>query len=203
VSFSASTQLGTHGLLTFSGGRTKAACCKLKDEQPVPARCTADLCSAIEGFCPDDEDDESANGRDELKRDLLHLFSSNITEVDAMDDELWSHLEKRAGPVTYKSVLASGVVIATVSAPYPSIGRLYKVANAAKVIKKSFKTIKGQCLSGAAAVAVENLINTGSSALATLQSEHPIDVSDQKHDQLIKLTFFTASNNCRFCQERC
>jgi chitinase len=182
VSFSASTRLGTHGLLTFSGGRTKAACCKLKDERPVPARCTADLCSAVEGFCPDDEDDESANGRDELKRDLLGLFSNNITDVDAMDDEWWSQFDKRAGPVPYQSVLASGVVITTLSVPYPSIGRLYKVANAGKVIKKSFKTAKNFCLSGAAAVVVENLLSTGQSALATLQSEHPIDVSDLAHD---------------------
>ncbi|KAK5011402.1 hypothetical protein LTR28_003418 [Elasticomyces elasticus] len=151
-----------------------SSCCKLKDERPVPARCTTDLCSAIKNYCPNDDDDESANGR-ELKRDLLDLLSTNITDVDAMNDEWWSQFDKRGSPANYRSVLASGVVITTVSAAYPSIGRLYKVANAGKVIKKSFKTAKGYCLSGSAAVVVENLLNTGSSALATLQSEHPFD----------------------------
>lgn len=162
--------------LTFAGGRSKAACCKLKDERPQPARCSSDLCSAIKGFCPNDDDDESANGR-ELKRDLVDYMRTNSTDLDANDDDLWSLFDKRGAPTNYKSVLASGVVITTVSAAYPSIGRLYKVANAAKVLKKSFKTAKGYCLSGSAAVVVENLLSTGSSALATLQSEHPFDVS--------------------------
>jgi len=147
-----------------TGGRTKAACCTVQKAPPKPASCSTNLCKKLPGFCPNDDDDESANGF--TKRDLA-LFKTT-------DPKEWHALEERGGSDHYIVVLGYGEIMLIIAIAYPAIGSLFGGRNAAQILREFFRLIPGYCTGPSIQTGP---INPGKTDLNGFQTEHPIDVS--------------------------
>jgi chitinase len=150
----------------LTGGRSKAACCTVQKAPPRPASCSADLCKLLPGYCPNDNDDESAD--DYTKRDFA-LFDTN-------NSASWRALEKRGSGDTYYVDIGNNVGIRIIALAYPAIAELFGVENASQVLRRFFRLILGYCTGPSIQ---EGTIPPGDSppGLTGLQAEHPIDVS--------------------------
>jgi len=119
----------------LTDGRTKAACCTVEKAPPKPASCSADLCSKIPGYCPNDSDDESANGF--TKRDLALSIKS--------DPASWKTLQKRANDKTYYINLGNNVGIRIIGLAYPRLVELFGLQNGVQILRRFFRLIPGYC----------------------------------------------------------
>ncbi|KAF4160011.1 hypothetical protein CNMCM6936_004140 [Aspergillus lentulus] len=145
-------------------GRSKAACCTVKKAPAPPAICSTGLCELLPGYCPNDDDDESADNW--TKRDLVQ------TEVaDTCDNP--STLEKRAGSQK-RPIDAGSFLFYVIFRGYPSIGNLFNVANAYQVLRRAVWLRSGICTSSS--IGLED-VGAGKRppGMAGLQTEHPYD----------------------------
>lgn len=128
---------------------------------PRPASCSTDLCKLWPGYCPTDDDDESANSfTPVVKRGVLDLTYSNA-------------LDKRGNEKSYYPNLLSVIIY---SVAYPLVTELFDLPNAGQVIRSFFQLIQGYCTG--TAIRVGNVPGgPNPPGLPDLQSEHPMDVS--------------------------
>lgn len=159
------------------GGRQKAACCTVTKAPPRAATCSTNLCTLFPGFCPNDNDDQSANNWS--KRELDDTpFGDTEPDPDADDiDGNFSVLEKRGNPTTsVVELTALGLLIRLRFAGYPSSGSLFRSRNGDQVLRQAFRLNQGRCSSPV--ITTSNLgPGPSPSGMTGQESEHPVDVS--------------------------
>lgn len=141
-------------------------CCTIHIEPPKPATCSADLCTEMSGFCPVDDDDESADNW--VKKDLIPYPDGEY------GDNLPS-FEKRGKKETF-TLNIDQLTLVIIAAAYPSLRDLYGVRYAAQALRSWFRLMTGVCIGPT----VDRGNFPGSSVpskiqLRDLQSEHVID----------------------------
>lgn len=135
--------------------RQKVACCTVKKAAREPATCGADLCSLFPGWCPSDSSDDTFG--DYRKR-------SDLMEFD-----------KRGNSEIYRAIIGN-IIIEAIAGAYPSIGKLFTVANADQVLRWAFRLNKNYCTSKAMSVSSLPAGPVAKALYAGLNSEHTIDV---------------------------
>ncbi|KAF7171146.1 hypothetical protein CNMCM5623_003575 [Aspergillus felis] len=154
----------TYGDKSFAcdWGRSKSACCTVQKAPPPPATCSTGLCTLWPGFCPDDDDDESANNWSKRDLDLTPAIYDTP-----------SGLEKRGGS-SKKPIRAGDLLFYLIFRAYPPIGRLYNAANSYQVLRRALWLRSGWC--SGSSIQVED-VGAGKKPqnMTGLQSEHPYD----------------------------
>lgn len=92
-----------------------------------PATCSADLCDILEGYCPNPDDDESAN----------NFHGTKSPESGHM-------LEKRGKRKRYPVEIASDLLVRIIAATYPPISALFR-GDDSQVLDQLFQLIPGYC----------------------------------------------------------
>ncbi|KAF2719530.1 glycoside hydrolase family 18 protein [Polychaeton citri CBS 116435] len=126
-------QFGGSAIGGCSWGRTKAACCTVSKSPPKPATCVSNLCTLLPGFCPNDNDDESANGWS--KRSITSPTNDSYGEIHV--------LEERGGAETYYPPGVSGTRIIAVA--YPLLTELFGYDVGAHILREFIVLIRGYC----------------------------------------------------------
>ncbi|KAI9823661.1 MAG: hypothetical protein M1826_007679 [Phylliscum demangeonii] len=157
-------QFGDSMIGGCSWGRMKAVCCTVQKAPPKPAFCTADLCKLLPGYCPNDDDDESANP----------LTKRALALLDPRDSGSGRALEKRGSDTPYYVNLGNNVGFTIIAIAYPAIAELFGVPSASLVLRRFFRLIAGYCVGPSIQ---EGTVPPGGrpSGLTGLQTEHPID----------------------------
>lgn len=133
---------------------------------PAPATCSADLCTELTGFCPNNEDDESADYW--TKRDLIPKPRGEY------GDNLPS-FEKRGKKKTYK-IEINQLTLTIIAAAYPSLKQLFGPRYAASALRAWFRLMTGRCIGPSIDVGTFPGSNIPSKIqLGDLQAEHVID----------------------------
>lgn len=133
---------------------------------PPPATCSISLCATLPGYCPTDNDDESANS--------WTKWNPTLGDTDLFEPPV--PLEKQENEQAYDLVLAALLTLQIIAAAYPRIDQLYVGRNADAVLLDSFLYTQGDCVGPAVA---EASVPSGSRPLpqGTFQTEHVMDVS--------------------------
>lgn len=141
-------------------------CCTIHIEPPKPATCSANLCTELPGFCPANDDDESADNW--VKKDLIPYpggeYGDNVPSF-----------EKRGKKQTYTLVIDQ-LTITIIAAAYPSLTQLFGPRYAAQALRSWFRLMTGACVGPT----ITRGSFFGSSVpskpqLRDLQAEHVID----------------------------
>lgn len=107
------------------GGRKKSACCQIVKPPIEPEICSISLCDSEPGYCPSDDDDESAD-QFTSKRDL-------------------ESLEKRGPAKQYDALLSAGLTLRILSRAYPRSGALFNGNAARDVLRSLFRLPIDEC----------------------------------------------------------
>lgn len=125
------------------------------------------MCTLFPGYCPSDDDDESADSW--TKRDVSAVYTHKRSAT--------SSIAKRGASKKY--LITLGEIIVTAVAPaHPSIGSLYTGTNTDQVIRTGFKLAQTYCTT--AGLSTFNVPSGtqpyGLSGKFGMETEHPLDV---------------------------
>ncbi|KAA6411805.1 MAG: hypothetical protein FRX48_03955 [Lasallia pustulata] len=120
--------------------------------------------SLLYGYCPNDDDDESAD--DYTERDLA-LFDTNNSGT-------WRALEKRVSGRTYYVNIGNNVGIRIISLAYPAIAELFALENTSQILRLFFRLILGYC-TGPSIQEGTTPPGNNPPGLNGLQADHSID----------------------------
>ncbi|KAB8227369.1 uncharacterized protein BDW43DRAFT_323913 [Aspergillus alliaceus] len=156
---------------TCDWGRSRAACCTVKKAPTPKAMCTMKLCTMDSEYCGE-------SSSDFVKRDVGVLETQELAVTVKKQG-----LEKRAGK-DISIIKVGDIAITIIIAAYPSIGEIWTITKAARVLKKAFLTRTGYC--GGSVMDVRDL-----PALPTKEQYSGLDVEHPMDKKLI--TWFVQS----------